>query len=148
MSVEAMKAAVHRYLEQVLDNGRVDILDELFTDDCIIHRPEFPNPIVGLENFKNFLSIAFKTIICRMETTVHDILAEGDLLSCRLSHRVVFCKDAVLPTRIGAHEAGGREAAWNAMAVCRFKGGKVAEEWLIKDEIDLLIQLDAFKIAP
>ncbi|MBU2551892.1 MAG: ester cyclase [Proteobacteria bacterium] len=144
MSIETMKAIVLRYLKQVLDNGQVDILDELLTEDCVIHRPEFPAPIVGLDNFKAFLSLAFTAIVCRMETTVHDIMAEGDLLSCRLSHKFVFFENAVLPSRIGTHETGGREVVGAAMAMCRFRDGKIAEEWVFKDEIGLLMQLGAF----
>ena len=138
------KAAVRRYLEDVLDGGQVDLLDELFTEDCVIHRPEFPEPIVGLENFKAFMSVALTTIICRLETTVHDMFVEGDLLACRLTHKAVFCENAIYPSRVGTYEAGGRRVVWNALAMCRLREGKVAEEWVFKDEIGLLVQLGAF----
>lgn len=40
MSIADHKAIVRRYFEEVVYKSRVDILDELATIDCIIHRPE------------------------------------------------------------------------------------------------------------
>ena len=143
MSIKAREFIVRRYLNDVLDNGQVDILDELFTSDCIIHRPEYPEPIVGLEHFKAFMALAFTAIISRMETTLHDIVVDDDLAACRLSHRVVFHKDAMLPTRMGPLDVGGRTVEWSAMGISRFAGGKISEEWVYKDEIGLFVQLGA-----
>lgn len=144
-SVEKSKLTVRRYLEEVLDNGRVEVLDELFAQDCVIHRPEFPEPITGLENFKAFLLMALDSIFCSMKTTVHEMFTDGELLCCRLSHEAVFCDGAVYPSRIGAHEAGGRKIVWKAMAMCRMENGKIKEEWVYKDEIGLLHSLGVFQ---
>ena len=40
MSSESNKAVVRRYFEEVVDRSNFDILDEIVTRDCIIHRPE------------------------------------------------------------------------------------------------------------
>ena len=141
MSTKDKTSMVQRYLRDVLDNGQVDILDELFTPDCIIHRPEFPEPIVGLDNFKAFLTLAFATVIRHMETTLHDMVIDEHMVACRLSHRVVFHKNAVLPTRMGPLNVGGREVEWSALAMSRFDRDKTAEEWVYKDEIGLFVQL-------
>ena len=142
ISRDSTKTLVQTYLHEVLDNGRVELLGGLFTPDCVIHRPEFPEPIVGLENYKAFLTLGFTTIIHRMETTIHDMVIERDRVACRLSHDVVFYPDAVLPSRIGAHDVGGREVTWSALALCRLRNGKVAEEWVCKDDLGILIRLD------
>jgi hypothetical protein len=63
------------------------------------------------------------------------------MAACRLSHRVVFHQDAVLPTRMGPLNVGGREVAWSALAMSRFVQDKTAEEWVYKDEIGLFLQL-------
>ena len=55
MSSEFNKAIVRRYFEEVLDRRKLDILDELVTTDCVIHRPEASEPIQGLEAFKHAL---------------------------------------------------------------------------------------------
>ena len=53
MSVASHKAIVRRYFEEALDKRRLDVLDEIVSGDCIIHRPEASEPIRGLEAFKN-----------------------------------------------------------------------------------------------
>jgi len=140
-SNESHKLKVREYLNEVIDNGKVDLLDELFTEDCIIHRPEFPEPIEGRENFKAFLSVGLTQVICEMHTTLHDMVAEGDLLACRLTHRATFCKDAVLPSRLGTYKVSERTVTWFAIALCRFRDDKVSEEWVCRDEMGTMLQL-------
>ena len=55
MSIESNKAIVRRYFEEVLDQHNLDILDEMVTMDCVIHRPEVSEPIQGLEAFRQAL---------------------------------------------------------------------------------------------
>ena len=55
MSIEPNKAIVRRYFEEVLDQHNLDILDEMVTMDCVIHRPEVSEPILGLKAFRHAL---------------------------------------------------------------------------------------------
>jgi predicted ester cyclase len=139
--IEANKALVRRYLREVLDDGNFDLLDELFSSDCIIHRPDLPDPIVGLEGFKVFLSLGLTRIFCEMKTTLFDVVADAELAACRLSHRARFADDVQYPTPLGTIQAGGRTVEWAAIAMCRFEDGKVKEEWIRKDETAILDQL-------
>jgi predicted ester cyclase len=139
--IEANKALVHRYLREVLDDGNLDLLDELFSADCIIHRPELPDPIVGLEGFKAFLALGLTRIFREMETTLLDIVADAELVACRLTHRARFADDAQYPTPLGTIQARGTTVEWAAMAMCRFENGRVEEEWVRKDESAILDQL-------
>jgi hypothetical protein len=56
MSTESNKEIVRRYIEEVVDQRKLDILAELVITDCIIHRPETSAPIRGLEAFKEALN--------------------------------------------------------------------------------------------
>jgi hypothetical protein len=47
LSTESDKATVHRFFEEVVDKGNLEIVDELYTTDCIVHRLESPQPIAG-----------------------------------------------------------------------------------------------------
>jgi len=53
MSTASHKAIVRRYLEAV-DQRNVAMLDDIVATDCIIHRPERPEPLRGLAAFKQF----------------------------------------------------------------------------------------------
>ena len=52
MSTESNKAVVRRYFEEAVDKRKLDVLDEIVSTDCVIHRPEAPEPIRGLDAFK------------------------------------------------------------------------------------------------
>jgi len=45
-------------------------------------------------------------------------------------------------SRLGRHEVAGKAVNWQAMAIFRIRDGKIAEEWVSRDELGMLIQLD------
>jgi predicted ester cyclase len=83
MSTASHKEIVRRHFAESVDTGNADLLDEPWTEDCVIHRPEVPEPISGLENFKR----AFGQILdpyTEFSATIHDLIAEGDQVARRL----------------------------------------------------------------
>ena len=76
MSTAAYKAIVRRYFEEALDKGKLDVLDEIVTLDCLIHRPETQEPIRGLAAFKQCLEGILQAY-SEFSTTIHDLIAEA-----------------------------------------------------------------------
>ena len=138
MSIANHKAFVRRYFEQVVDKSNLSILDELFTADCIIHRPEASQPILGIERFRQALQNILRTY-SEFATTIHELIGEKDRVACRLSHRAV--NRGEWTSRIGRHSVTGRAVIWPAIAIFRFYKGKIAEEWVSRDELGMLIEL-------
>ena len=62
MSSKTNKAIVRRYFEEALDKRNLDVLDEIITKDCIIHRPEASEPIRGREAFKHALERILQSV--------------------------------------------------------------------------------------
>jgi steroid delta-isomerase-like uncharacterized protein len=144
MSVASHKAIVRRYFEAALDKRRLDILDEIVARDCIIHRPEASEPIRGLEAFKQVLE-RILDVYSEFTTTVHDLIAEEDRVACRLSHRAV--NRGEWTSRLGTHAVAGKTVSWPAIAIFRFHDGKIAEEWVNRDELGMLIELGVLESA-
>jgi predicted ester cyclase len=117
MSTESNKATVRRYFEEVLDEGKLDLLDEIVATDCVIHRPEAAEPFRGLEAFRQALGRILQAY-SEFKTTIHDLIADEDRVACRLSHRAVNRGDWT--SRIGTH---------------------AVEEWVSRDELGMLIEL-------
>jgi predicted ester cyclase len=138
MSFEQNKTFVRRYFVEVIDKGNVGLLDELFTADCVIHRPEAPEPIVGIEAFRQALGGILRTYR-EFNTTIHDLIAEDDRVACRLSHRAV--NRGEWTSRVGRHAVAGKTVTWSAIAIFRFHEGRIAEEWVSRDELGMLIEL-------
>ncbi|HEX2929369.1 MAG TPA: ester cyclase [Candidatus Binatia bacterium] len=138
MSAESNKAIVRRYFEEALDKRKLGILDEIVAADCIIHRPEASEPIRGLQAFRQALEKILQ-VYSEFKTTIHDVIAEGDRVACRLSHRAV--NRSQWTSRIGTHAVAKKTVSWPAIAIFRFHDGKIAEEWVSRDELGMLIEL-------
>lgn len=134
------KSVVRRYFEQVIDGGKLDVLDEIASPDCIIHRPEAKQAIRGAAAFRQALG-KILAVYSEFHTTIHDMIAEDDKVVCRLTHEAVHATDWT--SRIGTHPVAGKPVSWQAIAVFRLDRGKIAEEWVCRDELGMLIQLGA-----
>jgi predicted ester cyclase len=138
MSIATNKAIVRRYFEEVVGKSNLDILDEIVTTDCIVHRPEAPEPIRGLEAFRHALEKILQ-VYSEFTTTIHDLIAEDDRVACRLSHRAV--NRGEWTSRLGRHAVAGKTISWPAIAIFRIRDGKIAEEWVNRDELGMVIDL-------
>ena len=54
MSIAANKTTVRRYFDEALDKRNLDVLDEIVTINCIIHRPEAAEPKHSSTRWKGF----------------------------------------------------------------------------------------------
>jgi predicted ester cyclase len=138
MSIATNKAIVRRYFEEVVGKSNLDILDEIVTTDCIVHRPEAPEPIRGLEAFRHALEKILQ-VYSEFTTTIHDLIAEDDRVACRLSHRAL--NRGEWTSRLGRHAVAGKTVSWPAIAIFRIRDGKIAEEWVNRDELGMVIDL-------
>jgi predicted ester cyclase len=138
MSTESNKNIVRRYFSEVVDKKNEDIIDELWTPDCVVHRPDGPT-IIGLKEFKRGLKERVLDVYSEFVTTIHDLIAEGDLVACRLSHRAVHRGDWT--SRLGRHAVAGRAVSWSSNTNFRLRDEKIAEEWVERDELGMLIEL-------
>ena len=138
MSIEKNKEIVTGYFSEVVDKLNIDQLGQYYTDDCIIHRPEVSKPIIGIENFKTGLARVIDSY-SSIKTTIHDLFGADDRVSCRLNHLAVHRDN--WKSRIGYHEVAGKTVGWSAITNFRIEEGKIAEEWVCRDELGMLIEL-------
>ena len=145
MDTDKNKVIARRYFSDMVDKRSDKLLEELFTEDCIVHRPEVSAPIRGREAFREVWNGVLAPY-SKFETTIHDLVAENDLVVCRLSHRIVH-RDGNWTSRIGTHAVlAGKVVTWDAIAMFRIRDGKIAEEWVCRDELGMLMQLGV--VAP
>jgi predicted ester cyclase len=142
MSIASQKVIVRRYFEEVLDKRNLDVLGQIVATDCVIHRPETSEPIRGLDAFKHALEKILR-VYSEFTTTIHDLIAEKDRVVCRLSHRALNGSDWT--SRLGRHAVAGKTVTWSAIAIFRFRDGKIVEEWVSRDELGMLIELGVVK---
>lgn len=144
-SEEHNKAIVRDYFEQVLDGEQYDRMPELFSPYVVMHRPE------GDLTYMDTIYAAFKKGLAphTIQTTIHQMVASGDTVSVRLSHKLTYAAgEAFMQSRIGRFDVRGRTIEWDAMAMFRFEGGKIAEEWVSNDELGQLLQIGDVQLVP
>ena len=140
LSVEANKAVVQRYFEEVIDAGNRGVMAELFAAGAKQHFPgrdlTFDAASVGPRPNQT------------MKTELHHMLADGDFVVAHLTHRVTFHGRSAFTTRLGQVDTSDRSIYWDATAIFKLEGGKIVEEWVNRDELNILAQLDAVTLIP
>src|SRR5262245_57065724 len=118
MSVDANKAIDRRYAEEVLDQGMVDVIDEICSDDSAGHVPGMPP--MDREGDKHLIAMlhgAFPDLHCTMD----DQIAEGD----RVVHRLT-CSGTHRGDFMGVPPSGNRVTV-GGININRIANGKIAE---------------------
>ncbi|MFE9771409.1 ester cyclase [Streptomyces sp. NPDC005931] len=131
------KIVVRRFFDEVVNTKNLDLADELCTDGYREHDPGLSSYDLDLAQAKQENGEVMDAFNPRL--TVESMIAEGDLVTCRISYR-------------GRHtgpyqgmEPTHREFSGTGHATFRFEGGKVAESWWNLDDLGLLRQLGALE---
>src|SRR5438552_15114441 len=77
---------VRRYFHEVLDQGKVELIKDLFHPQCVMHRPG--GTIMGIDSIHDIAKQRKKTF-SQFETQIHDIFGSGNQLVIQLSHHSV-----------------------------------------------------------
>lgn len=134
------KAVVERYFHEVLDRKRTELLPELMAPDVVLHRPGFD--VTGLAAAVQRLRGVLQDYTA-FSTELSGLMAEGDMVSVRVLHRVKV-RPHTFRSRAGeTNIREERDLQWTAIVQFRLKDGKIAEEWVMRDELAMLIQLGA-----
>ncbi len=121
---EANKAIVRRWFAEVWNQGRSEVIDELFAEYGIAHglADDPATPIRGPRGYRPFYEV-FRQAFPNIEIVIEDMVAEGDKVAARCSVR-------------GKHEGDFRgKAATHApvditgITIVRIENGKIVEAW-------------------
>jgi len=135
MTVEQNKAVVKRLFEELLDNENVEILNDLFTQDCVFYRGDLAEPARGIAGARSIVEKRVQ-LYRDFQTTIHQIIGEGDLVATRETHKGIH--RGQFPTPFGTFDVTGRPIEWTSQVFFRFKEGRIAEMWVARDELGIL----------
>jgi steroid delta-isomerase-like uncharacterized protein len=133
MSVEENKAIDLRFFEEVVNNGELAIMDELFAANFVDHSaaPGIAPDRDGLKQFFAMVHSAFPDF----HSTLEDMFAEGDKVVQRFTARGTHKGDwmGIAPT--------GKQFTMPGMAIHRITDGKIVENWVNMDMLGMMQQL-------
>ncbi len=134
MTTEAgNKAAVKRLFEEVLNAGRLELLDELIGEDYRENSPS-PGQAPGAAGVRARIE-ALRAGFSDLRFVLEELVGEGEIVAARYhwqgTHTGAFL--GIPPT--------GRKIAVRGMDFYRFAGGRLVEHWDNLDEFGMLSQL-------
>ena len=135
MLTETNKALSRRFLEEVFNNGKLNVLDEIIAKDHVTTGPgTLPGLPTGPEGQKQLVTV-YRNAFPDVHFTIDDQIAEGDKVVTRWTGR-------------GTHKgelfgipATGKSSTVTGIAVDRIVNGKIAESWGIFDQFGMMQQL-------
>jgi predicted ester cyclase len=124
VSVEANKAAILRFVDEVRNKGNVDVLDELAA----------PRVREEMKTVARGLRAAFDPY----QVEVVDLVGEGDAVVLRGIQRGVHRGEWL------GVPASGREVTWMVLRMFKFDpAGKIVQTWAFSDTRGLIEQMGA-----
>lgn len=130
---EENKAILRRAMNEVVSEGKLDLIDDLAAPDVKNHNP-MPGFAPGLEGVKQGIRV-LREAFPDLEVDINDIIAEGDRVVSR--HTVSGTHEGefmgVPPT--------GKEIEWDAILIFRIVDGKITDQWIEQDRLSLMAQL-------
>ena len=139
------KAVVERYFHEVLDRKRVDLMPELIARDAVLHRPGFD--VNGLDAAMQRLRAVLQDYTA-FSTELSGLMAEGDMVCARVRHRTRTRAGSLFRSRAGEVTIPAeQDLEWSAIVQFRLKDGKIAEEWVMRDELGMLAQLGSISVG-
>lgn len=114
-------AASQRVLEEAFSQGKLEVIDEVTTDDYVDH-----DPLMGdtdKEGVKQTIA-AYREAFPDLAFTVDEIFAAGDRVVMRWSGNGTFEKPFM-----GQAPTGEKGDPVHGIAIDRYEEGKIAESW-------------------
>ena len=130
---EQKVAVVRRFLEEFKNQQNLDIVDELFTPDFVLHLPgkQLPPGTGSQKAVGQAIFDAFSHVY----VTVNDTIVEGDRVVERHTARAVHTGE------FNGVPATGRTVSWTENHIYKMRGGRIAETWSEVSFHDLMAQI-------
>lgn len=134
MSKTSNEQLIRRYFEEVWNNGKLDVLDEIISSDYINHNAGMANPVAGPEGLKPIVS-AIREAFPDLKYVIENLVVSDSQI-------------AVHTTMHGTHKGDffglaptNKVIKVSQMQIERIENNKIVEHWRVTDELTMLRQL-------
>jgi steroid delta-isomerase-like uncharacterized protein len=120
ISTATNKAIIHRVFEQGLNQGKLEVIDELFSTRFVDHST--PEQVAGTEGVKEYFA-AVREGFPDIRVNIEDIVSEGEKVVVRTTWRGTHLRtyDTV--------PASGQQVTRTMIQIFHIVNGKIEEEW-------------------
>ena len=129
------KNTLIRMFDEIINEGNLDVADELFAADFVDHGPT--GDIEGREAFKELVG-AWRAAVPDVHCTVENVLVDGDLAGWTVRTTGTHTGDGL------GFPATGKSFATVSANIGRFRDGLAAEHWSEQGMLPMLMQIGVF----
>jgi steroid delta-isomerase-like uncharacterized protein len=136
------EALLHRWFEEVWNQGRAEAIDEMFDCEGIAHglRDEGGNELCGPEGFKPFF-MNFRGSFPDLKITIEETLIDGDKVAARCTVRGIHAGEGL------GFAATQQPVEFTGMTIVRVRDGKIVEAWNNFDFMAMFQQLGLLQLS-
>jgi len=129
---ETSKQVAGRVIDELWNEGRLELFDELYADDFVYHSND--SPPGDRDGWRQFAG-AYLNAFPDLHYTVKTVIAEGDLVV--QDWRATGTQTGALP----GIPATGRAVDIGGCSIYRIQGGRLVEAWNLYDRVGMYQQL-------
>jgi predicted ester cyclase len=141
---EAQAKAIGEWYVKSRNEADLSLLDNIISPDVIVHDPGRPEGIIGLSTLKAQYE-ATHAAVPDVRFTLDDVYIKGNRIAW------IFTMSGTISgsfrTPLGEIPPSGKSFRFSGVAVDRIVDGKIAEEWVYYNVLDILGPL-GFTLAP
>ena len=131
------KETIRRYYEEVFNQGKLEVLDEIVARDHVEHNP-LPGQTQGLDGLKQ--RVAMVRGAFNPQFTLEDVLADADKVVVRWTNSGTHLGDWF------GVAATGRTVVVSGIDIHQLRDGKMAEHWDVVDIFGLMVQIGGIPV--
>jgi predicted SnoaL-like aldol condensation-catalyzing enzyme len=120
MSLDQNKMVVNRIWQEIFNEGKLDLIDQLYDANYLYHGPG-GQELKGLEGLRQYKR-ELRRLMPDVHFSLNDIIAEGDRVAVRWTMTATYDPQNIQVTNTG-------------MIISRIIDGKCVEDWEIFDRL-------------
>jgi len=139
MQPDENKTVVRRFLEEVFTGGNLELADEIFAPNYVLHDPSVPQGARGPEGMKQYVAM-YRSAYPDTRFTVEDQIAEGDRVVTR------WAANGTQRGELMGIPPTGMPVTISGIEVDRIGDGRIEESWVIYDALGMMQQLGVIPV--
>ena len=131
---EDLEALMKRFNDEVMSQGKMDLIDEIISEDLVEHAPVPPGFPQGREGVKAYVTM-FRDAFPDLKATTVAVVADGDEAWMQSTLTGTHKGELMgIPPTNKKFEITGFDRV-------KFKDGKAVEHWAAQDDMGMMTQL-------
>ncbi len=129
---------------EIWNDGNLALVEDVFAPEVVARTSTFAEDIVGLEGIKNWVKFA-RTAFPNMHMTFDEIIVKGNNIVGLFTVTGTNTGELSMPS--GDLPPTGQKVRFSGLGIDRVKNGKITEELVFYNVLDMMLQL-GFTLTP